>query len=83
MGKRLLPGQTMPPRVYVPAPPTPHEQLLHWFDGCDGGATTRIAYYGERRARGESHDEAMLHTAQRFPLWVADVWPKRGIELPA
>lgn len=63
-------------------PQDPLQELYHKFDGPEPGGNSRLAWYGQCRAKGMTHDEAMADTAKKFASWVAEVWPKRGIELP-
>lgn len=59
------------------------QELYNKFDGVpDTAANQRLAWYGQCRAQGMTHDEAIADTAKRFSHWVAEVWPKRGIPIP-
>lgn len=53
------------------------QELYHKFDGV--GGDRRLAYYGQLRAEGKTHREAIDATAAYFSSWVAEFWPKRGI----
>lgn len=58
-------------------------ELLHKFDGEPTvAANARLAWYGQCRADGQTHAESIADTAEHFPMWVREVWPKRGIALP-
>lgn len=54
------------------------QELLHKFDGVDGG-NTRLAWYGQCRAEGKTHEEAIIDTYNRYRLWCYEVWPRRNI----
>lgn len=54
--------------------------LYRRFDGVNGDR--RLAWYGQERALGKSHAEAIDSTAKHFQLWVEEFWPKRGLEVP-
>jgi hypothetical protein len=56
------------------------QDLYNRFDGP--GGDTRLAWYGQCRARGMNHDEAIANTARHFRGWVTEWWPKRGLEVP-
>ena len=70
------------PRI-IDAPPKldPLQELYHKFDGI-GNSDARLAWYGQCRAKGLNHDEAIADTARQFRFWVAEFWPARGIPLP-
>jgi hypothetical protein len=57
------------------------QDLYNRFDGT-GDANARLAWYGQCRAKEMSHTEAIADTAKKFRYWVAETWPKRGIQLP-
>lgn len=59
------------------------QELYRKFDGADGGANGRLAWYGQARAKGLSHEEAIEDTRKQYQSWCLEIWPKRGIELPA
>ena len=58
------------------------QELYRKFDGPEPGGNTRLAWYGQCRAKEMSHNEAILDTAKQYKGWVLEVWPKRGIPLP-
>lgn len=59
------------------------QELYRKFDGSpDGDANRRLAWYGQERAKGKTHAEAILSTYQKYKWWCDEVWPKRGIDLP-
>jgi len=65
------------------APPRDDLQdLYNRFDGT-GDANARLAWYGQCRAKGMDHEMAIFDTAVHFQTWTREVWPKRGIPLPA
>lgn len=64
-----------------PQPLSPLQELYNKFDGT-GNSDARLAWYGQCRAKGLNHDEAIADTANHFRIWVAEVWPARGIPLP-
>lgn len=58
------------------------QELYNKFDGTGPGSNERIAWYGQERASGVTHDEAILSTYKRYKRWCDEYWPKRGIALP-
>lgn len=58
------------------------QELYTKFDGSDAAANARLAWYGQERAKGRTHEEAILGTYNRFSFWCSEVWPKRNIQLP-
>ena len=69
------------PRKPTAPPRSDLQDLYNRFDGT-GNADARLGWYGQERAKGKSHEEAIQGTAEHFTLWVREVWPKRGIPLP-
>lgn len=59
------------------------QDLYKRFDGADGGANTRLAWYGQCRAAEMTHAEAIADTYKRFRGWCDEWWPKRGLALPS
>lgn len=60
----------------------PLQELYNKFDGTGEGGNRRLAWYGQCRAQGLSHDEAILDTYRKYKSWCEEFWPKRGIDLP-
>jgi hypothetical protein len=58
------------------------QELLHKFDGTGPGGDVRLAFYGQCRALGMSHEGAIRDTYDHFQSWCREFWPKRGIPLP-
>jgi hypothetical protein len=54
------------------------QELLRKFDGV--GGNVRLAWYGQQRAAGLSHEAAIEATRVKFSQWCAEVWPVRKIE---
>lgn len=61
---------------------TPLQELFRKFDGTGSGGNQRLAYYGQRRAAGDNHDQAIDATYWEFKSWCDEFWPIRGIPLP-
>jgi hypothetical protein len=59
-----------------------YRELLHKFDGTGPGGDQRLAWYGQERAQGLSHDAAIASTYDHFKSWCDVYWPRRDIELP-
>ena len=57
------------------------QDLLNRFDGV--GGDSRLAWYGQCRAAGMTHEEAVLDTYEHFIGWCRKFWPARGIEVPS
>jgi len=58
------------------------QDLYNRFDGV-GNSDARLAWYGQERARGLTHQQAVDATFKRYESWCREFWPKRGIDLPA
>lgn len=59
------------------------QELYNKFDCVpDNLANQHLAWYGQCRAKGMTHDEAILDTYEHYKYWCMEVWPKRNIELP-
>ena len=56
------------------------QDLYRRFDGV--GGDRRLAWYGQCRAMGLSHEAAVYDTYTKFRGWCDEVWPQRGFELP-
>lgn len=68
---------------YSALPKTPLQELYNKFDGVEPSGNARLAWYGQCRAEGMSHDEAIRATYEQYKSWCREFWPKRGIELPS
>lgn len=64
--------------------PTEHDfsDLMRRFDGKGQGANARLGYYGQMRAGGMTHTDAVKATYLKYQDWCDEVWPLRGLELP-
>lgn len=58
------------------------QELLHKFDGTGPGGDQRLAWYGQERALGLSHDAAIRSTFDHFKSWCLEFWPRRNIATP-
>jgi len=57
--------------------------LIRRFDGMGQGANARLGYYGQMRAGGMTHADAVQATFLKYQDWCTEVWPMRDLELPS
>jgi hypothetical protein len=61
---------------------SPLQELYAKFDASGADGNQHLAYYGQLRAAGQSHDDAIQLTYVQFKSWCDKIWPVRGIKLP-
>lgn len=60
------------------------QEIYKKFDDWNGnsGGNSRLAWYGQCRAQGMSHQEAIADTFNHYEFWCRTNWPIRNIPLP-
>ncbi len=56
-----------------------YDELMNKWDGV--GGDRRLAWYGQLRASGMDHRDAMKGMRKRWDQFAQDCWPARGIDL--